>query len=250
MTQPVSAPAFLVLPADALRDALRACRPAVSSDDARPALAAVRVSASDGIVYVDATDGHRLHAVRATLTGPARDACADASVSLTPAGVDTAIRVLGEVMREVKSACAAAEKAHTKAVRAYAGPAKNEPVLRLPIPLVALDASGGLTVGGTLRGVAPVARDADIPKRDVLDRVAELTAAKPVARIGFDSKYLTEALDAVALFSATRASIVEIRGDFDPVRVSAADDLRLYTHDGREGSADLSYRATVMPMRL
>jgi hypothetical protein len=239
-------PASIVLPADALRDALRACRPAVSSDDTRPTLAAVRVSAAAGIVWIDATDGHRLHTVSVSMT----DAARDASISLSPAGVDTAIRVLAEVLREAKPACAAAEKAHARAKRAYAGPAKNEPVLRLPVPLVALDASGGLTVNGTLRGVAPVARDADIPKRDVLDRVAELTGANPVARIGFDAKYLTEALDAVALFSATRASIVEIRGDFDPVRVSAADDLRRYTHDGREGSAVLSYRATVMPMRL
>jgi hypothetical protein len=115
---------------------------------------------------------------------------------------------------------------------------------------VTLDASGGLFVGGTLRGGARVARDADVPARDVLERVARLMDQKPAPRIGVSAAYLGEALDAVKLFSASQAAIVEIRGDFDPLRVSAADDTRLYVHEGREGSAVLSYRATVMPMRL
>lgn len=250
MSQP--APRSITLPADALRDALRACRPAASTDETRANLCAVRVSCtSAGIAYVDATDGHRLHTVTVHLVGPARDAssCA-ASISLTPAGADAAIRALTEVLREAKPACAAAEKAHRSAVRAYAGPAKNEPVLRLPMPLVTLDASGGLTVGGTLTRHAAVARDADIPDRVGLERACALREQKPAPRLGVRAKYLSEALDAVPLFSATEAAVVEIRGDFDPMRVSAADDTRLYAHDGREGAAVLSYRATVMPMRL
>ena len=100
MSLPVPAPRSITLPADALRDALRACRPAASSDETRANLCGVRVSAVDGVVYVDATDGHRLHTVTVSLTGPARDACADASITLTLAGADTAIRVLAEVLRE------------------------------------------------------------------------------------------------------------------------------------------------------
>lgn len=246
---PASLPS-ITLPADALRDALRACLPAASRDETRPSLSGVCVAyaAADRVLYVDATDGHRLHTVRISPTGSELTPARDASITLTLVGAETAIRVLAEILREAKPALSAAEAAHRKARKAHKGKAADAPVHRAPMPLVSLDASGALSVAGVLRGVATVQADPDqdLPARDVLDRVAVLSTAQPAPRIGLCGRYVAEACEAVELFRASGIGLFEIRGDLDAIRVSAPDDVRLYPHS----SVTLSFCATIMPARV
>lgn len=245
---PASLPS-LTLPADALRDALRACLPAASRDTTRPSLSGVRAyTAADRVIYVDATDGHRLHTVRISLTGSELSPARDASITLTLAGAETAIRVLTEILRGVALTLAAAEKAHAKAVKAHKGKAADAPVLRSPAPFVTLDTSGALSVAGVPRGVAAVQTDPDqdLPPRATLDRAAALSTAQPAPRVGLCGRYVAEACKAVDLFRASGIGLFEVRGELDAIRVSAPDDVRLYTL----GSATLSFRATIMPARV
>jgi hypothetical protein len=246
---PASLPS-IVLPADALRDTLRACLPAASRDATRPSLCGVRVAyaAADRVVHADATDGHRLHTVRISLTGSELSPARDASITLSLAGAETAIRTLAEILRAAKPALSAAEAAQKKAAKAHKGKAADAPVLRSPAPLVTLDTSGALSVGGVLRGVAAVQTDPDqdLPARATLDRVAALSTAQPAPRIGLCGRYVAEACAAVDLFRASGIGLFEVRGELDAVRVSAPDDVRLYPGS----SATLSFRATIMPARV
>ena len=248
----------LTLPADALRDALRACLPAASRDATRPSLSGVRVAytATDRVVHADATDGHRLHTVRISLTGSELSPARDASITLTLAGAETAIRTLAEILREAKPALSAAETAHKKAAKAYKGKAADAPVHRAPMPLVTLDTSGALSVAGVLCGVAAVQTDPDqdLPARATLDRVAALSTAQPAPRVGLCGKYVAEACEAVALFRASGIGLFELRGDLDAIRVSAPDDVRLYrmflNSETPNSSVTMSFRATIMPARV
>jgi hypothetical protein len=246
---PASLPA-LTLPADALRDALRACLPASSRDATRSHLTGVRLAytAADRVIHADATDGHRLHTVRISLTGSDLTPARDAAITLTLAGAETAIRTLTEILRGVALTLAAAEKAHAKAVKAHKGKAADAPVLRSPVPLVTLDTSGALSVAGVPRGVATVQPDPDqdLPARATLDRVAALSTVQPAPRIGLCGKYVAEACKAVDLFRASGIGLFELRGELDAIRVSAPDDLRLYPNS----SVTLTFRATIMPARV
>ena len=245
---PASLPS-IALPADLLRDALRAVEPASSTDSTRPHLCGVRLAVyADGALEVAATDGHRLHVAHVAVRGGLAAGVATLTeITLTPAGAWAATKVAADAAKGAADAAKAAEAAHRKATKAHKGTSATAPVLRLPMPVVALASDGTLTVGGRLRGVAEVARDADLPAREILAKVAKLANCTPEPLVGVSPAYMVDALEAARLITGPIGGVhLSVRGEYDAIRVSSGVRERTYT----DGEASVELVATVMPMRL